>query len=383
MKRYKIILSALALSTALTATPVYGQDIEELKNQLAMLAKRIEELEAAQKKREEADKAEKEGPAPVAIRPALAQRVAELEAAQLKQDSIKKTGPTPVFVTPDNDFEVSMRGRLYTDFMSGGDRDNSFERATSEIRQIRIGVEGKMFGNTKYKVEVDFAGDEVEIKDGFMDFATPVGNFTVGQSKTTVSLEEWGSSTTMLFMERAAFTDAFALARQIGVVWHNNDDNYTAALGIFKGSMADSGAGDRTISGRVTYGDEFEDGVWMVGASFRHRTSDTPHRFRQKTHQHRAERLLNTGYIGNGNDMLWIGELAAQKGPFYMSAEYAKMSAKQASKLSPGTDASFNGGYVEAGLFLTGETRPLSLKKSAWVGPKVTHPVHKGGMGAW
>ena len=76
-----------------------------------------------------------------------------------------------------------------------------------------------------------------------------------------------------------------------------------------------------------------------------------------------------------------ILEGAVQYGSFHVASEWAQLTAKDAA--SDGGNATFWGGYIEAGWFITGEEKPLTLSKGAWGRPKVNKPVHEGGMGAW
>ena len=40
-----------------------------------------------------------------------------------------------------------------------------------ELRRARLGVEGVVYYDWKYKFEIEFAGDEVEIKDAYLAYA--------------------------------------------------------------------------------------------------------------------------------------------------------------------------------------------------------------------
>ena len=85
-----------------------------------------------------------------------------------------------------------------------------------------------MFYDWKYKFEVDFAADEVAIKDAYLAYnwgnwaftAEEMSEIRVGNQYVYTSLEQITSSRFITFMERAAFTEAFLPSveadRQIG-----------------------------------------------------------------------------------------------------------------------------------------------------------------------
>ena len=103
---------------------------------------------------------------------------------------------------------MKMRGRIFTDW--GTVSDNSGKVAdTTEFRTARLGIEGVVMKDIKYKFEVDFAGGDADIKDGYMEWALKPVSIAVGQYKVPVSLEEQTSSRYITFLERSSRTDAF------------------------------------------------------------------------------------------------------------------------------------------------------------------------------
>ncbi len=341
-------VSAAALLFAATGS-LQAQSIDELKQQLEALSKRIEELETQQKK------------APV----------------------VKKAEPASAIATEDGLFEFNLRGRIYADAGWASDSDNTMDMKATELRAARIGVEGKAWGNVSYKFEADFANDAVAVKDAIIAYKTGYGKWSIGQFKTANSLEEQTSSRHTTFMERASFTDAFELARMIGVSYGNGGDNWTFNAGVFRGGNGTSADDEgEVIAARGTYGSKFDNGAWLVGASVRYKDvgDGDAIRYRQRPHAHLSDRFVATSRIAT-DDMLYGFEAAVQSGPFHAASEWAFLTANNGGV--GGADAQFNGGYIEAGWFITGESKPLKLSKGVWDRPKVNNPVHKGGLGAW
>ncbi|WP_262691105.1 porin [Kordiimonas aestuarii] len=348
------LLGATAMATVV-AQPAAAQSIDELKEQLAALAKRIEELEARQQ---------------------------ASEKKQSRQAKISKEEPAFALATDDGLFEVNVRGRVFADAVWASDADNSMDLKATEMRSARIGVEGKAWKDLKYVIEVDFAGEEVTLADALLEYKTSMGSWRFGYFKPTLSLEEITSGRHITFMERSAFTDAFSFGRNMGIGYKNGGDNWTLNLGAFRGNNSDSLEDEGYIfAGRATYGQEFEDGKWILGASARYRDGgDAAYRYRQRAHSHIADRFVDTGTITD-RDTTYVLEAGMQFGSFHVASEYSALYAKDAA--ADGGSAMFWGGYVEAGWFITGEAKTLNLKKGAWDRPEVNNPVHKGGMGAW
>jgi len=347
-------ISALLLTSAL-ALPVQAQSIEELKAQLEILSKRLEDLENKQEKQEK---------------------------AAVKTAVVKKAEPAMALATDDGLFEFNVRGRIYTDAGWASDSDDSMDVNSTEFRAARIGVEGKAWSKVGYRIEADFAGNNVVVNDAFIAYPTGMGKVTVGHFKTPNSLEEMTSSRYTTFMERSSFTDAFNIGRRIGVMLSNSGDNWTFKVAGFRGGMSDGSDDEGTVfAARGTYGQNFDGGTWLLGASVRYNEASdgSSFRYRQRTHNHLADRLVDTGSLAE-EDFMYTLESGLQVGSFHAMAEWSSLTAQDGG--SQGRDATFTGGAIEAGWFLTGEEKPLSLNKGSWGRPKVNSPLHKGGMGA-
>ena len=97
-----------------------------------------------------------------------------------------------------------------------------------ELRRARLGVEGVVYYDWKYKFEIEFAGDEVEIKDAYLAYANWWGaidtsEIRIGNQYVYTSLEQITSSRFITFLERAAFTDGFpSLGRSRSSDWRGH-----------------------------------------------------------------------------------------------------------------------------------------------------------------
>jgi phosphate-selective porin OprO/OprP len=267
----------------------------------------------------------------------------------------------------------------------------------NEVRRARIGAEGTIPGGFGYKIEVDFADNEVEITDAFLSYKpSKVLGLTIGQHNNFQSLEEVTSSRFLSFMERAAFTDAFGFERRVGLsaTWSKKD--VIAQAGLFTDNIEDLsnaqdavGLGDENnaVSGdaRLVYAPKLGGMQLHFGGSAHWRDNgDTAAtgpatRFRQRPFVHTSNtRFLATAALRVEQETNYGLEAALIRGPFHATGEVHWLNADT---LTPGLSPTFFGGYAEVGFFLTGETR--GYKGGRWDRTKVLKPVGGGGAGAF
>jgi phosphate-selective porin OprO and OprP len=340
-------------------------------------------------------------------------------------------------------FKFKVRGRLMTDY-NGIDQD---ERITEEgdisaveLRRARLGVEGVVFYDWKYKFEIDFAADEVAIKDAYLAYANwwdavELSEIRVGNQYVYTSLEQVTSSRFITFLERAAFTDAFLPSveadRQIGAAILAGDEHWSFQAGAYGASVGEG----NDIPGQEEFDDDKlalsvrgtlapinreVNGVHQVlhfGGSFRHRDAgtlrgcsprevgsgsacdetDVSALFQYRTRGadlHLADRFVDTPQFADEDDM-WVAEAAFVWGPFSMQGEYAHLKADgarfflddgvvNAEPVTP-VNPTYTGWYVDASWYLTGETRNYEAAEGIFGRTKVKRPVWggSGGWGAW
>ena len=79
------------------------------------------------------------------------------------------------------------------------------EMAGTEFRRVRLYNSGKLYGNLKYKLQLDFAEGKVSYRDVWIELGgLPLhGSLRVGHFKEPLRLEALTSSKYITFMERA------------------------------------------------------------------------------------------------------------------------------------------------------------------------------------
>ncbi|MBL4801662.1 MAG: hypothetical protein JKY45_07180 [Emcibacter sp.] len=357
------LLAATAICSVAFTPVASAQTLQELKEQINALSKKVEQLE-------------------------------KKESAKSNDLKVKWKG-APEFSSKDGKFKMKIRGRIYTDYgnvsakNAAGVSIAGEKVDATEFRTARLGIEGILFKDIKYKFETDLTGGATEIKDAYLEWKLKPVSIKIGQFKTPNSLEEQTSSRYITFMERGAFTDAFSLSRQVGIAVGYAADDVTFTAGLFQGDFENGDAQqDRTYAARVTFGPKLSDGDVRlhVGASIRHRELEDGEgaRYRQRPHSHLANnRYISTDFRGTSvgdakSDTFYGFEAAAVMGPISLQSEYAILSVN---RIDTAEKVNLSGGYVSASYFITGESR--GYKKGAFSRVKVKNPVFEGGMGAW
>jgi len=312
----------------------------------------------------------------------------------------------PELSSSDGKFKFKVRGRVMADYDGinqdypiTGDQDIS----GVELRRARLGVEGVVFYDWKYKFEVDFAGDTTAVKDAYVAYANwapwEKSEIRFGNQYVYNSLEEITSSRFITFMERAAFEEAFFLERQIGVGLLAGDKHWSFQTGYYGAESGDQGtfSADTTaasVRGTVAPINVDANGVHTVlhlGASYRHRDAGTLRaddteelfRYRARPDLHLADRFVATPRIAEDDDM-FVLEGAFVFNSFSVQGEYAQLKTNADPAFS-NVSPTYNGWYVDASWYLTGETRTYEADSGEFGRTKVKHPVYhgSGGWGAW
>ena len=281
------------------------------------------------------------------------------------------------------DITHTISGRVQMDY-SIVDADNAnTDWSASELRRLRLAVSGKVGSNVKYKVELNTnSSEDVNVEDAYLQWSPTGGkwNLKLGQFKTHNSLDEQTSSRFISALERAAFTDTFEFNRRLGLAISTSGDRYTASAGIFASNLSDDSPEEGTAaSARVTYNPIKEDNALVhVGASVRIRNqSDTQSdlRYRQRPVSHIPSRIISTGRVADKDTFVGV-EAAGIFDRFWAAGEYGMT---EASCDACTSDPSFDGAYIETGMFFGGKR---TYKGGKFNRPKVDRAITDGGMGA-
>ena len=336
----------------------------------------------------------------------------------------------PELSSGDGKFKIKVRGRLETDY-NNVNQDTPItgfpDVSATELRRARLGVEGILFFDWKYVLEVDFANDSVSMKDAYLQYqGFKISDepllFRIGNFKTPNTFEDETSDRFVDTMERAAFINAWDIERQIGFMSAYYAPHVNLAAGIFGQRFASTtnaplftgfnGDEDTTFAARVGWApiNREVNGVTQVlhvGGSYRLREAgdDQPY-FQYGPRAKGADLNLanaptNTGRIGE-EDTFWGVEAAGLWGPFSLQGEYAQLSVdlpggpfirsnppggSPAGQLTTAAspfigvpDPEFTGWYIEGSWFFGGHK--TYKNEGVWDRPVVKNPMFHG-SGGW
>lgn len=317
------------------------------------------------------------------------------EVTETSQDSdsvkIKTDYKGLTLESADGDFKFNVGGRIQVD-ANFFDSDETSLGSGTEIRRGRLKGEGTMWKVWDYKLEVDFAEGGTEFTDAYIKYkGFKPAHFTLGHQKVPISLQSMTSSNWQVFQERALIDGLIDNdnigRRRLGLNVGTSGSNWTLNSGFFGEGTDDAGQSDENwgVAGRATFAPIAEaTRVLHFGAAayYRHFEHNPELTFSNRPEAHIAgARLVNTGIISEADDLLLLGgEASTVWGPFHAQGEYLRAEVGRKNRLP---EPDFDGWYIQAGYFLTGESRNYEVDKGRYnrVIPKGI--VGQGGWGAW
>lgn len=310
----------------------------------------------------------------------LEHRLAELEKKLDKQSENEKKAAA----TAAKKFTTRPFGRIQIDAASFDQTETN--RATVgdarngvDIRRARLGIEGEGFDTFFYRFDVDFVTFDQQtatrptIFDAYLDtLHLPfLQNVRIGHFREPFSLERLSSTNDLPFMERSAAVNSLTPNRNLGIMEFGNNEELTRtwAYGVFSENTDEFGEqlSDRTgisFTTRQTwlpYYDELAEGRYLLhfGGSYSYRRiANSQRRFNsfpeitlKEGVLSRTPNFVDTGTLNLDDYHILGSEFSNLWGSFSIQGEYVAVLGTQ----NNGESMILNGGYVEAGYWLTGE----------------------------
>jgi phosphate-selective porin OprO and OprP len=384
------ILSCSVSSQALAHDPHENkEEIELLKAELLRLTARLQELETNIAKNADAAQTAQNS-AQVAQNAANTAQSAAQSAAETAEAATLAANSAPSInlkaapeIKDDRGFSFKPRGRANIDvgYISAPGSTGADSGFDAEARRIRLGASGKIPGGFGYKIEADFAENEVALTDAKISYSDGGLTLQAGQFNPFWGLEEISSSLHTSFIERSAWTDAFGFERRVGASAAYKTGDVMIQGGVFTDNSEDLPNGNTSFDSRFVYAPKSGSTQLHFGGSVHYNDlgQGSTVRYRQRPLVHFTDnRFVNTDRF-SANSELGIGlEAAAIAGPFHVSLEGFNQRVNRPGALG---NPSFLGASAEVGYFLTeGDTRGYKLGEFSRVKPK--NPVGKGGKGA-
>ena len=271
------------------------------------------------------------------------------------------------FKSENGQFKSKFGGRVQNDwgfFFQDDSLKSEFGKLYNgtEFRRIRFYNSGLLYGNVKYKLQLDFAGGGIAFKDVYIALTKlpVIGNIKIGHFKEPFRIEVQTSSKYNMFMERASST-SFMPIRNTGIMLHNHvlKKRLTWAIGAFRNSDKfgnDKGRDNYNATGRLTgtpvYNEE-DHRILHLGIAYSYRNPNTSSLIKSKPEVHLANYYVNTDTIKNVKSIHVFGEeYVFILGPLSLQVEYLMSFIS-----TPDNSYDFFAYYGMISYFLTGEHR--------------------------
>jgi phosphate-selective porin OprO and OprP len=411
------LYATMATAALMMAVPAHAQSM--LENEVQALKQQIQELnQQLQSVQEQVIKTQTKQVQTEAVVDQMKRPKATVSTpSESNLPHLTMHGIAPTFSSEDGAYTMSITGRLHFDMgdyvnyskKSSGTKPNDLNSGV-KARRARLGVDGKIANDWGYAFIMDWGGSSADngstIENAFVTYNgfAPL-HFILGYQDTPYSLDEATSSNDIMFLERAS---SQAVATGIAAndnrsalgAWWNNDRAWVGVFGTgpTSGSCCKGIPGQLGMTGRATYQVvQTKDATLHLGvdgeALFKPSvTTSSTNTFRNLSLSDAPElridntAILSTGNLGSTTDPVSGanvigGEVAGNLGPLYGQGEYFHITVNRQGL----SDASFDGGYVEASYALTGETKKYNPGSGAYHSISPMHPLSfkTGGWGAW
>lgn len=323
---------------------------------------------------------------------------------------------------------MKVNGRIHADMWSFADSSpgvNVFESGDPAIspqdqfgfRRLRFGVKGDLWQTMLYKIEMEFAGgNDSEFRDAYLGWEElPIlQTLLIGNQKRPYGLDHLNSSRYNVFLERPFVIESFNQdARRLGVVSYGVSKNeaWNWRYGVYNQRLVQDEGKYVSDHWQLEYAGRIANTFWYDEASggrgYGHWAISATHaepdgsaggnrasneaRFRHRPEARSTNRWLNTGRIDGADNYQLLGlENVWNFGSLQFVGEYQNIWLERDAGFGP--DLSFDGAYLYASYFLTGEHMPW--KRSAGVLDRIK-PLEnfflvdtcndgvRGGWGAW
>ncbi len=290
----------------------------------------------------------------------------------------------PTLLCANEAFEVAGQIVAESSWFESEEGESTNDQA---IRRARIGIKGKPTSELKYEIEYSFTGNN-DWKDVYLQYEFAPDFFVkAGNIKEPIGLEALSTSKVNTFMERS-LSHAFLNKRKLGVQMHryikSDDHRYTLTAGAFGKSLdnvIDNEEDGTSVVGRATYAYmPKKNRLLHLGLATAYTEYDeqtiklntTPESdlFDRKLISTKIKNVEESQHVGLEGAVIWDN--------LSLQGEYMNMGIQ-----NDDSSYDFNGWYLQASWFITGESRGYKAKKATLSRVKPKNPITEGGLGAW
>ena len=285
-----------------------------------------------------------------------------------------------------SDKEIKFGGRIMYDMAVWENTTNDIatQMSGTEFRRVRFYNSGKIYGNVKYKLQLDFAGGKVAFKDVWMELnKLPIkGALRVGHFKEPLRLEAITSSKYITFMERS-LPIAMSVERNSGAMYYATfGDRLSLQTAVFREGDAfgndKESASNINLTSRIAYL-AINDGNKLlhlgVANSIR-KNSEKTYGFSTSAENHLGNRLASVSFENVDETNILGGEFAYINGSLFLQGEYLQAT------VSGINESELSSYYGQISYFLTGERRSYKNLLSGFGSVKPNNNYGENGWGA-
>ncbi|KAF1016326.1 MAG: Porin P [Stenotrophomonas maltophilia] len=300
----------------------------------------------------------------------------------------------PEFRSSDGQFSFHPRGRVLVDFSSTHGSGFPTRNITgTDLASGRLGAEGQM-GALGYKIDADFAGNEISLKDTYLSWDTRLGDLPtevyIGNKLKDRSLDGGTSGTNTPFMSRNAVASVGAQQSGhygLGITTKVIGDGWHASLAVTGDDIGNASTASDTIAYllRAHWNPlRGKDGFVHLGGWYWYEDLGNDVTSINKTSP------LALGWNGNvrvsassianvTDNHAWGLELGGVYRSVWAFAEHTTRTIE--SRTVDAVDQKATSVYT--GWLITGERPGFSSRSGVWGTTRVLRPVQDGGIGAF
>jgi len=295
------------------------------------------------------------------------------------------------FSTADKAFSAHIGGRIEFDqaYFGSNDYGGAQKQDSWYFRELFTVIDGTMFTNGFFRVELDFSSGAVALRDVFLALKNcgPAGTFQAGQYKVITCLSDQTSLRFVDFMERPACVNAFALSYQDGFSLQNNfleDKMLYGGVEVFKALTSTGTATDNAGYGFATrwavafLENKDNHQVLQLGISYYYATTNSGTvQYRARPDIGTGARLVDTGTFAAEATSTFDFEALFVWRKLHAQAEFFWVNVTG----NNGPEPSFTGFYVEVAYWIHGGQDNYNKGAKKLDRPTIEENFHDGGNG--
>jgi phosphate-selective porin/CheY-like chemotaxis protein len=290
------------------------------------------------------------------------------------------------FKSVDGAFEYKIGGHVLSDIAFHQDDQSDLPNG-SNFRKVKPFIKGKLFNDWLFIFNPNFSNGDVNLEYANLAYAGFDNTILrLGVTDEVWGIENWSSEKYTTFVERSIINALCLCDFRMSFGYNTWGDNWSFATGIYGGNPSANSSDDEGygFSGRFTYAPINEDSKTLhfgVSGILRHPDqADNSMRIAPHPESHITSPLLDTGSIINVDyATAYSLEFASVYGPFSLQSEFMQQQIYRQHE----NNLNFNGFYIYASWFLTGESRNYDSTEAIFGHTKPKHNLHQGGTGAW